>query len=65
MPDIRRSTFATRATLFLRLNTVNAERSEIAWQEFHDRYDPVIAGLRTPGGGWRECDAVSALQGEG
>jgi RNA polymerase sigma factor (sigma-70 family) len=38
-------TYATRATLLLRLNTMNAARSEIAWQEFHARYAPAVAGF--------------------
>jgi RNA polymerase sigma factor (sigma-70 family) len=44
-PDDPRPTFATRATLLLRLNTSDPRRHELAWQEFHDRYAPVIAGF--------------------
>jgi RNA polymerase sigma factor (sigma-70 family) len=43
--DHSRPTFATRATLLLRLNTADPRRHELAWQEFHDRYAPVIAGF--------------------
>ncbi len=35
---------ATRNTLFLRLQPESPAR-EIAWQEFHDRYAPMIAGF--------------------
>jgi len=38
-------TYSTRATLLLRLNTLDRAHSEIAWQEFHDRYARVIAGF--------------------
>lgn len=34
----------TRATLFLRLNAVGAER-EVAWAEFCRRYEPIIAAF--------------------
>jgi len=39
------ATYSTRATLLLRLNTLDRKHSEIAWQEFHDRYARVIAGF--------------------
>ena len=45
MSDVPRPTLTTRATLFLRLNTLDASRSEIAWEEFHQRYARVIAGF--------------------
>ena len=45
MSDVPQPTFATRATLFLRLNTADSARSEIAWEEFHERYARVIAGF--------------------
>jgi RNA polymerase sigma factor (sigma-70 family) len=53
------ATYSTRATLLLRLNTLNAVRSEIAWQEFHARYAPVVAGFaRNMGARPQEVDDV-------
>lgn len=53
------ATYSTRATLLLRLNTLNAARSEIAWQEFHQRYAPVVAGFaRNMGAKPQEIDDV-------
>lgn len=37
--------YATRASLLLRLNASDPRPREIAWQEFRDRYSPVIAGF--------------------
>jgi RNA polymerase sigma-70 factor (ECF subfamily) len=40
------SVFAeTNASIFLRLNGANTQTRQIAWQEFHDRYAPAIAGF--------------------
>jgi RNA polymerase sigma factor (sigma-70 family) len=35
----------THPSIFLRLNQSDTRVREIAWQEFHDRYAPAIAGL--------------------
>ena len=35
---------ATRASVFLRLKETDAAPRELAWQAFHDRYAPMIAG---------------------
>lgn len=35
----------TNPSIFLRLNRADAAGRELAWQEFRDRYAPVIAGL--------------------
>src|SRR5687768_7409466 len=37
-------TAATRASVFLRLKETDAAPRELAWQAFHDRYAPMIAG---------------------
>ena len=39
------SNFATRASIFIRLNSADAKPREIAWLEFHQRYAPIIAGF--------------------
>jgi RNA polymerase sigma-70 factor, ECF subfamily len=41
----RMDTYATRASLLLRLRTEDAAPRELAWAEFQDRYAPVIAGF--------------------
>jgi len=38
-------TFATRPTIFLRLLAGDASAREVSWQEFFDRYAPVIRGF--------------------
>ncbi len=38
-------TFATRATIFLRLRADQADIRELSWQEFADRYQRVIIGF--------------------
>jgi RNA polymerase sigma factor (sigma-70 family) len=35
----------TNPSIFLRLNRTDTRAREIAWQEFHDRYAPVITGF--------------------
>ena len=37
--------YATRASIFIRLNTRDPQPREIAWLEFHHRYAPIIAGF--------------------
>ncbi len=37
--------FETNPSIFLRLNQTDTHVRELAWQEFHDRYAPVIAGF--------------------
>jgi RNA polymerase sigma factor (sigma-70 family) len=57
--DSSHPTYSTRATLLLRLNTMNPARSQIAWQEFHERYAPVVAGFaRNMGARPQEIDDV-------
>ena len=36
---------ATRATIFLRLQAEDSRQRELSWQEFRDRYAPVIVGV--------------------
>lgn len=38
-------TYATRPTIFVRLRADDAQQRELSWQEFHDRYAPVIRGF--------------------
>lgn len=37
--------YATRASIFLRLRADGTVERELGWQEFHQRYAPVIAGF--------------------
>jgi RNA polymerase sigma factor (sigma-70 family) len=37
--------YLTQSSLFLRLKSTDSQPRELAWQEFHDRYSPVIAGF--------------------
>jgi len=37
--------FTTNATLFLRINAIDPGPREIAWEEFKERYAPMIAGF--------------------
>src|SRR4051812_30562808 len=37
--------FTTNPTLFLRINATDPGPREIAWEEFKDRYAPMIAGF--------------------
>ena len=39
------STMETNPSIFLRLNRTDPQLRELAWQEFRDRYAPVIAGF--------------------
>jgi RNA polymerase sigma-70 factor (ECF subfamily) len=49
----------TRATIFLRLRTENAERRELSWRQFAERYGPVITGFaRQAGSLSAEADEV-------
>ena len=53
------SAYTTRASLLLRLNSAESGPREIAWEQFHDRYAPVIAGFaRNLGGQPQEIDDV-------
>ncbi|MBX3356643.1 MAG: sigma-70 family RNA polymerase sigma factor [Phycisphaeraceae bacterium] len=54
-------TYATRPTIFLRLQSTSAEQREVSWQEFHDRYAPVIRGFVRNAGG-RGDDAEDVVQ---
>ncbi len=38
-------TYATRASIFLRLGDPDTEQRELSWREFHQRYGPVILGF--------------------
>ena len=38
-------TYATRPSLFIRLRAEDLEPREIAWEEFNQKYSPVIAGF--------------------
>lgn len=44
-PSRAGETFATRPTIFLRLQANDTAQRETSWQEFHDRYAPVIRGF--------------------
>jgi RNA polymerase sigma-70 factor, ECF subfamily len=44
-PGSSGSGFTTHATLLLRIRAVDPQPREIAWQEFRDRYAPIIAGF--------------------
>ena len=39
------SSFATNPSIFLRLNAAEARPRELAWDEFRQRYGPIIAGF--------------------
>lgn len=41
----RTDQYVTRATLFLRLKSTDSKARRVAWQEFHDKYAPVISGF--------------------
>jgi len=52
-------TFATRPTIFLRLQASDASQREVSWQEFHARYAPVIRGfVRNAGRSGAEADDI-------
>jgi RNA polymerase sigma-70 factor (ECF subfamily) len=46
-PQVARTgeTYATRASIFLRLADRHTDMREVGWQEFADRYGPVIVGF--------------------
>ena len=44
-PEAQHSGYTTRASIFLRLQSDDAQLRELSWQQFHDRYAPVIAGF--------------------
>jgi len=53
------ATLATRPTIFLRLRADDARQRELSWQEFRDRYAPVIVGFaRHAGLGADEAEDV-------
>ena len=60
--SVDRPTLTTRATLFLRLNTTNATRHEIAWQEFHARYSPIIGGFARKMGAQQQHEIEDVIQ---
>jgi RNA polymerase sigma-70 factor (ECF subfamily) len=37
--------YTTHATLFIRINAEETQPRELAWEEFRDRYAPIIAGF--------------------
>src|SRR5215475_16051245 len=50
---------STNPSIFLRLKESDAKPREIAWEQFHSRYVPVIAGFaRRMGGKDRDVDDV-------
>jgi len=52
-------TFATRPTIFIRLQAGDAAQRELSWHEFHDRYAPVIRGfVRNAGRGGVDAEDV-------
>ena len=57
----RTATYATRATMFLRLRQDDAEARELSWREFSDRYRPVIVGFARRAG-MSASDAEDVLQ---
>jgi RNA polymerase sigma factor (sigma-70 family) len=46
--------FQTNPSIFLRLNRTDTRLRELAWQEFRDRYAPVIAGFARNFGAHRQ-----------
>lgn len=54
-------TYATRASLFLRLRDDDAHVQELGWEEFRGRYAPVITGY-CRNAGVRAADAEDILQ---
>lgn len=59
--DAPSATYATRASIFLRLNDNRTLEKEIAWEEFRKRYAPVIIGY-SRNAGLRAQDADDILQ---
>ena len=45
MLHARAGTPGTNPSIFLRLNAADAKPREIAWSEFHDRYEPIIGAF--------------------
>lgn len=53
--------YATRASIFGRLRDERQQQKDLAWQEFRDRYAPVIVGF-SRNAGLRAQDAEDVLQ---
>jgi RNA polymerase sigma-70 factor (ECF subfamily) len=60
MPE-RAQTFHTNPSIFLRIKQKDQAPREIAWQEFQDRYAPIIAGFARKFGARRQ-DAEDVVQ---
>jgi len=44
-PDLQHDSMLTNPTLLLRIQSLDPKPRELAWQEFRDRYGPIIAGF--------------------
>ena len=58
---VHTGTYATRASIFLRLRDERRDVQELGWEEFRDRYAPVIIGY-CRNAGLRNQDAEDILQ---
>jgi len=59
--DLVSATYATRGSMFIRLKDDRPLEKEIAWEEFRERYAPVIVGF-SRNAGLRSQDAEDILQ---
>ena len=59
MSEHERDPFATRSSIFIKLQNDKPRPRELAWQQFHDKYGPIIAAFaRHCGGSPQDIDDI-------